>query len=173
MLKMLGLSELLQGNACRVRNAQSSDRDDIAISGPARHSSSNCGTCHMPVKADFLNGYGLALRDAEMKFEEIEALDSDNDGMSNIDEINDESFPGSRATSPEYYIFHVNFSEQDKELGKVHFNHEMHVIKESFLSQGRCKNCHGKNLFPKEFNDDCIHPRTGPPGLLALPRNVG
>ncbi len=113
----------------------------------------NCCTCHMPVKADFLNTYGLALRDAEMKFEEIEALDSDNDGTSNIDEIKDESFPGSRATSPEYYIFHVDFSEQDKELGKVHFNHEMHVIKESFLSQGRCKNCHGKNLFPKEFND--------------------
>lgn len=113
----------------------------------------DCGTCHMPVKADFLNSYGLALRDANMKFEEIEALDSDGDGVKNIDEIKNESFPGSHATAPEYYIFHVNFSEKDKELGKVHFNHEMHVIKESFLSQGRCKNCHGKNLFPKEFND--------------------
>ncbi|MHB9067237.1 MAG: cytochrome c3 family protein [Pirellulaceae bacterium] len=113
----------------------------------------DCSTCHMPVKADFLNSYGLALRDAQMKFEEIEELDSDADGVSNIDEINDESLPGTQATSPEYYIFHVNFSDKDKELGKVHFNHEMHVIKESFLSQGRCKNCHGKNLFPKEFND--------------------
>jgi hypothetical protein len=114
----------------------------------------NCGTCHMPVKADCLNSYGLALRDAEMRFEDIEELDSDNDGVSNIDEIKNETFPGSQATSPEYYIFHVNFSEKDKELGKVHFNHEMHVIKESFLSRGRCKNCHGKNLFPKEFNDN-------------------
>jgi hypothetical protein len=114
----------------------------------------NCVTCHMPVKADFLNSYGLALRDAQIKFEEIEKLDSDNDGVSNIDEINNESFPGSQATSPEYYIFHVNFSEKDKNLGEVHFNHEMHVIKESFLSQGRCKDCHGKNLFPKEFNDN-------------------
>jgi hypothetical protein len=114
----------------------------------------NCVTCHMPVKADFLNGYGLALRDAQMKFEEIEKLDSDNDGVSNIDEINNESFPGSQATSPEYYVFHVNFSAKDKKLGEVHFNHEMHVIKESFLSQGRCKDCHGKNLFPKEFNDN-------------------
>ena len=112
----------------------------------------SCTTCHMPAKADFLNGYGLALRDAKMSFEEIEDLDSDGDTVSNIDEINDESFPD-RATSPEYYIFHVNFSDKDPELGKVHFNHEMHVIKESFLSQGRCANCHGKNLFPKEFND--------------------
>jgi hypothetical protein len=107
----------------------------------------------MPVKADFLNSYGLALREAQMKFDEVEALDSDGDGTSNIDEIKSESFPGSHATSPEYYIFHVKFSDQDKELGKVHFNHEMHAIKESFLSQGRCTNCHGKNLFPKEFND--------------------
>lgn len=114
----------------------------------------SCVTCHMPVKEDFLNAYGLDLRDAQMKFEEIEDLDSDNDGVSNIDEIRDESFPGSQAKSPEYYIFHVNFSEKDKELGAVHFNHEMHVIKESFLSQGRCNDCHGKNLFPKEFNDD-------------------
>ncbi len=114
----------------------------------------SCTTCHMPVKKEFLNGYGLALKEARMNFEEIEDLDSDGDKISNIDEINDESFPGSRATAPEYFIFHVNFSDKDPELGKVHFNHEMHVIKGSFLSKGRCKNCHGKNLFPKEFNDD-------------------
>jgi c(7)-type cytochrome triheme protein len=114
----------------------------------------SCTTCHSPVKADFLNSYGLALRDAEMSFIDIEELDSDGDGVTNIDEIQDESFPGSHAQAPEYYVFHVNFSETDKELGKVHFNHEMHVIKESFLSQGRCKNCHGKNLFPKEYNDN-------------------
>lgn len=113
----------------------------------------SCTTCHMPAKEDFLNGYGLALKDAKMSFVEIEELDSDGDKVSNIDEINDESFPGSQAEAPEYYIFHVNFSEEDPELGKVHFNHEMHVIKESFLSKGRCANCHGKNLFPKEYND--------------------
>lgn len=113
----------------------------------------SCTTCHMPAKKDFLNGYGLALKDAKMSFEEIEELDSDGDKISNIDEINDESYPGSHALSPEYYIFHVKFSDKDPELGKVHFNHEMHVIKESFLSKGRCANCHGKNLFPKEFND--------------------
>ncbi len=114
----------------------------------------SCTTCHMPAKEDFLNDYGLALRDAKMNFDEIEDLDSDGDTITNIDEINDESFPGSHATSPEYYIFRVNFSDKDPELGKVHFNHEMHVIKESFLSKGRCKNCHGNNLFPKEYNDN-------------------
>ncbi len=113
----------------------------------------SCTTCHMPAKEDFLNSYGLALREAKMDFKEVEELDSDGDGVTNINEINDESYPGSHAQSPEYYIFHVNFSQEDPELGKVHFNHEMHVIKESFLSKGRCNNCHGKNLFPKEFND--------------------
>lgn len=114
----------------------------------------SCTTCHMPAKKDFLNGYGLALKEAKMNFEEVEEVDSDGDGTTNIAEITDQSFPGSHAQSPEYYIFHVNFSDQDPELGKVHFNHEMHVIKESFLSKGRCNNCHDKNLFPKEYNDN-------------------
>ncbi len=113
----------------------------------------NCATCHMPNDKDFLNMYGLALREARMNFEEIEDEDSDGDGVSNLDEINDESFPGSRTVSPEYFMFHVNFSETNPELGKVHFNHEMHVIKESFLSKGRCSNCHGKNMFPKKYDD--------------------
>ena len=29
----------------------------------------------------------------------------------------------------------------------------MHVIKESFLSKGRCANCHGDDLFPRRYND--------------------
>lgn len=113
----------------------------------------SCVTCHMPAKEDFLNSYGLALRDAKISFEEIEDLDSDGDGVSNLDEIKDETFPGSLATTPEYYIFHVDFSKDDPKLGEVHFNHEMHTIKESFLSKGKCKNCHGKHQFPKVFND--------------------
>lgn len=113
----------------------------------------SCTTCHMPAEKDFLNGYGIALRDARMNFEEIEDEDSDGDGTSNIDEINDESFPGSRATAPEYFVFHVKFSKTDPEVGAVHFNHEMHVVKESFLSNGRCSNCHGKNKFPRKFDD--------------------
>lgn len=114
----------------------------------------SCTTCHMPAKKDFLNEYGLALKEARMDFTKIEELDSDKDGNSNIEEIKNERFPGSQATFPEYYIFHVDFSDEDPELGKVHFNHEMHTVKESFLSKGRCANCHTKDLFPKEFNDN-------------------
>lgn len=113
----------------------------------------SCTTCHMPAKKDFLNGYGLALKEAKMDFAKIEELDSDGDGTTNIEEIKDEKFPGSQGEFPEYFIFHVDFSAEDPDLGKVHFNHEMHTIKESFLSKGRCANCHGKNLFPREFDD--------------------
>jgi len=42
-----------------------------------------CDSC-----TNFLNTYGLALRDSKMSFEEIENLDSDGDGVSNIDEFN-------------------------------------------------------------------------------------
>ena len=113
----------------------------------------SCTTCHMPVTKDFLNEYGLALKDAKMNFEQVEALDSDEDGRTNLEEIQDHAFPGSHATFPEYFIFHVPFSKEDPELGKVHFNHEMHVAKESFLSKGRCANCHGEDLFPMRYND--------------------
>ena len=114
----------------------------------------NCTTCHMPNVKDFLNAYGLALKEAKMDFAKIEELDSDGDGDSNIEEIKNGRSPGSQATLPEYYIFHVDFSKDDPDLGKVHFNHEMHTIKESFLSKGRCANCHGKDLFPKRFDDN-------------------
>lgn len=113
----------------------------------------SCVTCHMPVAKGFLNEYGLALQEAKMNFEQIEDLDSDEDGRTNAEEIRNQGFPGSHATFPEYFIFHVAFSKEDPELGKVHFNHEMHVIKESFLSKGRCTNCHGEDLFPKKYDD--------------------
>lgn len=119
-----------------------------------RESSLNsCSTCHMPNVEDFLNGYGLALREAKIDFGKIEEEDSDGDGVINREEIANHKNPGSQATYPEYFVFHVNFSDEDPDLGKVHFNHEMHTIKESFLSKGRCSNCHGKDLFPKQFND--------------------
>jgi hypothetical protein len=89
-----------------------------------------------------------------MDFDAIADLDSDEDGRTNIDEIKDQRFPGSHAIFPEYYIFHVPFSKEDPELGKVHFNHEMHSVKESMLSKGRCSNCHGKDLFPMRFDDN-------------------
>jgi len=114
----------------------------------------SCTTCHMPVAKDFLNEYGLALKEAKLDFAQVEALDSDQDGRTNLAEIQALSFPGSQATLPEYFIFHVPFSKADPELGKVHFNHEMHVAKASFLSLGRCANCHGEDLFPMRYNDN-------------------
>ena len=114
----------------------------------------SCITCHMPNIKDFLNGYGLALKEAKMDFKKIEEIDSDEDGDTNIDEINNGRFPGSQATFPEYFIFHVEFVKDDPEIGKVHFNHEQHTIKDSFISKGRCANCHQKDLFPKIFNDN-------------------
>jgi hypothetical protein len=108
----------------------------------------------MPVAKGFLNEYGLALQEAGMRFEQVEGLDSDGDGRTNLEEIQGLSFPGSQATFPEYFIFHVPFSKKNPELGKVHFNHEMHVVKESFISKGRCANCHGENLFPKRYDDN-------------------
>ena len=113
----------------------------------------SCTTCHMPNVKDFLNSYGLAVKEARVDFAKIEDLDSDGDGDTNLEEIKNHRFPGSHATFPEYYIFHVNFSAKHPERGEVHFNHEMHVIKESFLSKGRCANCHGKDLFPMRYDD--------------------
>jgi hypothetical protein len=114
----------------------------------------SCTTCHLPVAKGFLNEYGLALREAKLNFGQIESLDSDEDGRTNLEEIQALAFPGSQATFPEYFIFHVPFSKEEPELGKVHFNHEMHVAKESFLSKGRCANCHSEGLFPKRFDDN-------------------
>jgi hypothetical protein len=113
----------------------------------------NCGTCHLPAKRDFLNGYGFALREARLDFSRIEALDSDNDGGGNIQEIRAGTNPGSQAAYPEHFVFHVDFDPKKPEAGSVHFNHEWHAVKDSFLSKGRCANCHDRGLFPREFND--------------------
>lgn len=105
----------------------------------------SCATCHSPVKADFLNAYGLDLRDKgkNLNFKAIEALDSDEDGKSNIQEIKAEMYPGSQAATAEYLIF-------TNKKGAVHFNHEMHV---TGPAAGDCSKCHGVDMFPKYFND--------------------
>ncbi len=107
----------------------------------------SCTTCHMPVVKDFLNSYGLDLKDKKMVFRDVELIDSDGDGTDNLSEINDFKFPGSYAEYPEYYIF-------KNKKGDVHFNHEMHVAEESYLSNGDCNNCHGVNKFKRVFNDN-------------------
>ncbi len=109
----------------------------------------SCAACHSPVKADFLNGYGLDLRDKgkKLNFSAIEALDSDEDGKSNIVEIKAESFPGSQVKTAEYLIF-------TNGKGDVHFNHEMHVTGPAYNILGDCSKCHAADMFPKYFNDN-------------------
>jgi hypothetical protein len=103
----------------------------------------------MPVEKDFLNSYGLDLRDAKLRFKEIEAKDSDKDGKPNLDEILALSLPGSFAKSPEYYLF-------SNKKGLVHFNHETHVALEGSDYPGNCKECHGPDKFPKRFDDGVL-----------------
>ncbi|HEX5855057.1 MAG TPA: thrombospondin type 3 repeat-containing protein [Thermoanaerobaculia bacterium] len=65
-----------------------------------------CGTCHtkaMPKKGDAdVNAYGKALgtakKDGKFDFAKIEKLDSDGDGVSNLDEIKKGTNPGDPAS---------------------------------------------------------------------------
>lgn len=52
----------------------------------------DCATCH--TTAPELNPYGVALNDSGLDFAAIEPDDSDGDGFSNIDEIDNLTFPG-------------------------------------------------------------------------------
>ncbi len=112
-----------------------------------------CTTCHMPVVADFLNLYGLALRDNKMNFVAVEERDSDLDGKKNLEELKSKGFPGSHATYPEYFIF-------TNTKGLIHFNHEMHVAAPSYLINGNCGSCHettdnkSTDFFLKRFDDN-------------------
>ena len=105
-----------------------------------------CATCHMPIVKDFLNSYGLAVKEKKLDFKSIEELDSDADGKSNIAEINAGTLPGSQASEPEHFVF-------TNPKGNVSFNHEMHVAGEAYISKGRCDLCHGEAGFTKFFND--------------------
>src|SRR5210317_240723 len=58
---------------------------------------SSCRTCHMPIQENFLNSYGLNLRDNGLDFSLIEKVDSDGDRVNNIDEIETKQLPGSQA----------------------------------------------------------------------------
>lgn len=106
-----------------------------------------CELCHMPVVKDFLNSYGLALRDAKLDFLAVEGVDSDGDGVTNIEEIKAGELPGSHAVYAEYYIF-------KNKKGEVHFNHADHVNIDTYKIDGICNDCHDpKDGFPRKFND--------------------
>jgi hypothetical protein len=106
----------------------------------------NCATCHMPVEKDFLNTFGLDMKEAKLRFKDIEGKDSDGDGKTNLEEILALTLPGSFAKFPEYYLFH-------NKKGTVHFNHETHVANTESEFPGACKTCHGADKFPRRFDD--------------------
>ena len=109
----------------------------------------SCATCHMPAFSENLNRYGNELKFAPLGFKEIEELDSDFDGVSNIDEIKASTNPGSRSHDPEYFVF-------TNKKGRVDFDHESHVLQPNYLSNGKCANCHGPGKFVREYNDDIL-----------------
>ena len=106
----------------------------------------SCNTCHMPIVDQFLNPYGLALKQSPLGFKKIEQLDSDGDGIKNIDEIKAKQNPGSRANAGENFAF-------NNPQGRVDFAHGSHVMDPAYLSKGNCGNCHGPALFAKIFDD--------------------
>ncbi|HLE10701.1 MAG: hypothetical protein A2504_02480 [Bdellovibrionales bacterium RIFOXYD12_FULL_39_22] len=114
----------------------------------------NCATCHLPLVADFLNNYGLALRESvkqggKVDFDFASALDSDGDGVSNIDEISKQSFPGSQASGLDQFEFTNN-------RGAVSFDHASHSVNSAYMAFGKCQVCHFPEGFPKTFEDKVL-----------------
>jgi type II secretory pathway pseudopilin PulG len=61
----------------------------------------SCNTCHTSGGGSPRNPYGLAFSDSGHDFSSIEALDSDSDGFTNIEEINALTFPGNPTDYPQ------------------------------------------------------------------------
>lgn len=75
---------------------------------PDKPNEKSCGFCHKsykPGREKFENSFGKDLQknlnlDRDRAFKNIEILDSDNDGIPNIDEIRGKSYPGNRSDKP-------------------------------------------------------------------------
>ncbi|OPY25605.1 MAG: hypothetical protein A4E23_00015 [Methanomethylovorans sp. PtaU1.Bin073] len=61
----------------------------------------SCKTCHTSSGGGSLNPYGRAYSSNGRNFASIESLDSDNDGFTNIEEINALTFPGDANDHPQ------------------------------------------------------------------------
>jgi len=107
----------------------------------------SCRTCHLPAQESCLNSYALALKENGLDFSLIEKDDSDGDTVSNIDEITAKQLPGSQAQADEVFIF-------TNRIGAITFNHEKHSLADSYLSRGKCDNCHREDAFPRKFDDN-------------------
>jgi len=108
---------------------------------------SSCRTCHLPAQENCLNSYALALKENGLDFSLIEKADSDGDTVSNINEIEAKQLPGSQAQADEVFIF-------TNRIGAITFNHEKHSLSPPYLSKGKCDNCHGKDNFPRKFDNN-------------------
>lgn len=61
---------------------------------------SECSVCHVSESNFAMNSYGEAYINSELDFKAIENEDSDNDGSSNIAEINAGTNPGDKSSVP-------------------------------------------------------------------------
>jgi hypothetical protein len=107
----------------------------------------SCRTCHLPAQENCLNGYAQQLQGNRLDFSAIEHSDGDGDGIVNIDEIRARQLPGSQAQADEIFLF-------TNRIGAITFNHEKHSLARSYLSRGKCRNCHGPETFPRKFSDN-------------------
>ncbi len=105
-----------------------------------------CETCHSPVVKDFLNQYGLDLRNNNMNFLAVEKMDSDRDGMANGEEIFGKLLPGSQSKSSGVFYF-------TNRMGNVTFDHDSHI---DTYTRGLCVSCHQEFTFPKFFDDKTL-----------------
>ncbi len=108
----------------------------------------NCMSCHNDKRDSLLNLYGVALKKSKLNFHSIQALDSDEDGTSNIDEINNLEFPGLNTIIPEIFLLDKNGPR-----GGVTFNHNMHQFDERYISNGDCLVCHKQKEFSRYLSD--------------------
>ncbi|MEW6220912.1 MAG: cytochrome c3 family protein [Thermodesulfobacteriota bacterium] len=106
----------------------------------------SCTTCHMPAAKDFLNAYGLVLKEKAMDFAAAEGGDADGDGKTSGEEIATGGWPGSQAQALELFVF-------TNKRGTITFDHERHSTVPAYLPAGKCDTCHGPELFPRLFDD--------------------
>lgn len=64
----------------------------------------SCALCHTGSHGDLINSYGRAYSGSRTKIEAIEDIDSDNDGVTNIEEIEALTFPGNSDDFPQIEV---------------------------------------------------------------------
>jgi len=103
-----GLPEILNGFNQKYGTSKTKLDSCELCHIPAKPNEKSCGFCHESYKLGkekFTNAFGKDLRnnlnlDRDSAFKKLEVLDSDNDGISNIDEIRGKSYPGNRLDKP-------------------------------------------------------------------------